>query len=231
MYKYMNKIKIFSAAMIALFVFFVFYMIATNTLAYVPLEPSIVGGSTDVGASTYIASIYKMAIGIAGALAVLMIVIGGIQYTASMGNPGAIGAAKTRIWAAISGLILALFSYIILNTINPDLVNFNLELKQVNIDVSDTSKTFTCWGKAVKNKEKCIEKNKSKNCPAIIYQCEGKKHKEFPDRTNTFIMPPEFVGKNCGTIRNICTEGKSEKSNICTENYDAAIKRCNSNKQ
>jgi len=137
MYKYANTTKIFSAIMVILFAFFVLYIISASALAYVPLEPSIVGGSKNVEPSDYIQNIYQIGIGIAGALAVLILVIGGIKYIASAANPSLKGEAKAQIWAAIGGLILALFSYIILNTINPDLVNFSLKLDSVDIPVSD----------------------------------------------------------------------------------------------
>ena len=50
-----------------------------------------------------------------------MIVIGGIQY---MGDESVFGKteAKNRIFSAILGLIIALGSYVLLNTINPDLL-------------------------------------------------------------------------------------------------------------
>ncbi len=40
--------------------------------------------------------------------------------------------AKKWVFGAISGLILALAAYLILNTINPDLVNWNLEVDSAN---------------------------------------------------------------------------------------------------
>ena len=56
------------------------------------------------------------------ALAILMIVVGGVQYTISWASSSAKGEAKTRIFSAIGGLVLALLSYLILQTINPALV-------------------------------------------------------------------------------------------------------------
>lgn len=69
----------------------------------------------------YFNTIFKIAIGLCGALAVVMIVIGGVQY---MGDESIFGKteAKSKITSAILGLIIALGSYALLNTINPDLL-------------------------------------------------------------------------------------------------------------
>ena len=71
---------------------------------------------------SYIQLIYKFSLGIAGLLVFIMIVWGGIQYTISAGNPALTGDAKDRIFQAIFGLILLALSFIVLNTINPELV-------------------------------------------------------------------------------------------------------------
>lgn len=70
----------------------------------------------------YIAAVYNWAIGVAVTLSMVMVVVGGFQYLVARGNASAIGAAKSRITNAIVGLVLALGSYTILNTINPQLV-------------------------------------------------------------------------------------------------------------
>lgn len=92
--------------------------------AYVPLES--VGGvraGEPISAGSYLASIYQTGIAIAGVLAVLMIVVGGVQYISSGISPSAKEDAKSRITSALLGLLLALISWIILNTINPTLLN------------------------------------------------------------------------------------------------------------
>jgi len=189
MYKNTNTIKILGAIMVILFAFFVLYIISASALAYVPLEPTLVGSSQDepVDAGSYIKKIYQIGIGIAGVLAVLMIVIGGIEYIASAANPTLKGAAKTRIWAAIGGLILALFSYIILNTINPKLVNFDLSLKKVNIKVKTIDKEPKLPPSAVKSTDQ-IEKNAicAKLCKYVEEDCKNN------------------GGKNCGTEKTNC---------------------------
>jgi hypothetical protein len=50
-----------------------------------------------------------------------MIMVGGYMYMTSAGNSASTGKAKGIITDALIGLILALCSWILLNTINPDL--------------------------------------------------------------------------------------------------------------
>ncbi|MEK7151901.1 MAG: hypothetical protein AAB773_00540 [Patescibacteria group bacterium] len=94
------------------------------------LEPSIGGGNANISPGDYFNNIYRLMVGITGVLAVIMIVVGGLEYIASAANPSAKASAKNRIWAAIGGLLLALSSYLILQTINPNLVNFNLNIEK-----------------------------------------------------------------------------------------------------
>ncbi|RZN42892.1 MAG: hypothetical protein EFT35_01515 [Methanophagales archaeon ANME-1-THS] len=51
-----------------------------------------------------------------------MLVIGAIQFTASAALPSARSEAKDRMTGAILGLLLLFATYVILNTINPELV-------------------------------------------------------------------------------------------------------------
>ena len=104
-------------------------------LDYVPLAPLPVGEGgasltrvTDAG--QYIKGAFNLAIGIAAVLAIIMIVIGGIQYmgTESIGGKG---AGLKKIKDAVLGLLLALGSYILLFTINPALTNFSLTIARI----------------------------------------------------------------------------------------------------
>ena len=80
--------------------------------------------------SPYIRGIFALLIGIAGVLAVIMLIVGGIKYMSTDAFSGK-SEAKNTIQNAIGGLLLALGAWIILYTINPGLVNFNLSLTPV----------------------------------------------------------------------------------------------------
>jgi len=73
-----------------------------------------------------IAWFYYFIIGISGLAAFVMLIWGGIAWMTSTGDPSKIGEAKDRIYSAFLGLIIILASYLILNTINPDLIMLNL---------------------------------------------------------------------------------------------------------
>jgi len=73
----------------------------------------------------YVNGIFKIGIALAGALAVIMFVIGGITYMVSA-VVGQKQAAKDMMLNAILGLLLALGSYALLYTINTSLIKFNV---------------------------------------------------------------------------------------------------------
>lgn len=80
----------------------------------------------------YIAGVYKYLLGVAGTVAIVMIMIGGLQYVLSAGGAD-VKKAKKRINDAIIGLILLFSVYIILFAVNgPRLTAFNaLTLTQI----------------------------------------------------------------------------------------------------
>lgn len=63
-------------------------------------------------------------------LAIGMLTVSGLQYIISPAAGGKEEATK-RIWAAITGLLIALSAYLILNTINPNLVGASLDLGNI----------------------------------------------------------------------------------------------------
>lgn len=73
-----------------------------------------------------IGNLYQLALGVSGLLAFGSIVYGAIVYTLAAGNPGGQNEGKEWIKQALLGLLLLVGAYIILNTINPALVNPSL---------------------------------------------------------------------------------------------------------
>ena len=74
------------------------------------------------GPAEYILAIYRFGMLAALLLAMLMIVIGALQYSTSGGDSSKISDAKDRIYKAILGVTLLFGAYILLRTINPELV-------------------------------------------------------------------------------------------------------------
>lgn len=100
---------------------------------YLPLTgiPGVTQGvgaqkaGTDADLSDFFSNMFNLGVGIAGILAVIMLMWGGIEYMTSeaVGNKE---NAKSRITSAIIGLLIVLMSWLILYTINPDILRLNL---------------------------------------------------------------------------------------------------------
>ena len=67
----------------------------------------------------YIRSVYNFSMEIVGIITLVVILIGGIIYVFSIGKPETIQKAKEIITGAITGLILALTSWLLFNTVAP----------------------------------------------------------------------------------------------------------------
>ena len=71
------------------------------------------GGSKEIG--PIIKDIVNALLFILAAVAVIMIVIGGIKYTISQGDSSAITSAKNTILYSVIGLVVAILAYAIVN--------------------------------------------------------------------------------------------------------------------
>ena len=101
---------------------------------YVPLAPlpNITDtGKTTTSLPTYLTGIYRLGIGAAGVLAVLMLVWGGFQYMTTEAVSGK-SESKGVIMNVVWGLATVLASYLLLYTINPRLVDIGLAIGKLN---------------------------------------------------------------------------------------------------
>ena len=73
-----------------------------------------------------IAYFYEWGISIGGLAAFFALVMAGFQYLTSVGDPGKMADARDRISSAITGLLLLLASFLILNVINPELTTLRV---------------------------------------------------------------------------------------------------------
>ena len=93
--------------------------------AYQPLVgiPGLENGAQDL--NTYINQLYFLSISLAALLAVIKIILGGVQWmlTDIVTNKA---DAKKDIWGAILGLLVILSAVLLLETINPQLTNLNV---------------------------------------------------------------------------------------------------------
>lgn len=133
----MNKINLKANIYIIIsFIIFTFSPLTTQrSLAaeqsYKLLSP--IGELTQVSRgsfSSYLQTMVNIAIGLVGAVSVIMLIVGGLQYILTSVNEGAKKEAKERITNAIIGILIILSGYLILNTINPDLLK--LDFPKIN---------------------------------------------------------------------------------------------------
>jgi hypothetical protein len=89
--------------------------------------------------AAYIARFYQIAIAVAGVLAVGIIMAGSLFYTFSGGSTDRQREGKEMIVSAFWGIALLFGSYLILNTINPELITLDLRQREM---VKTTSAEF-----------------------------------------------------------------------------------------
>jgi len=110
-----------------------------ENLGYKFIEPLPIIGDrlTSNGSGTlliqYLGGMYIIILGASAILALFMLVVGGIQYTYVALSPSAKNDAKERIKNALFGLLIVLGAYLILKTINPDLVSPSLVVEKIEV--------------------------------------------------------------------------------------------------
>ncbi len=72
----------------------------------------------------YISAVYRYGIALAGFVAVLILIVSGIQWIMGGASPDNIDAAKERIKNALTGLLIIATTYTFLYIINPELTSF-----------------------------------------------------------------------------------------------------------
>lgn len=111
-----------------------------TVLVQLPGVGDTTGGTTKL--SDYLPAVFNLAIGIAAALAFVMIVLGGITYATTDALSGK-ADGRERITNAIWGLLLVIGAWVILNTINPQILKFNLTLPRPNVSTSTSTALTT----------------------------------------------------------------------------------------
>lgn len=102
-----------------------------------PLPGITTPGQTTTNIQKYLPGAFTFLLGFAGLLAFVMISWSGFQYMTTDAVFGK-SQAKENLTNAIYGLVLVLASYAILYTINPKILDFNLNLQRVPASQSST---------------------------------------------------------------------------------------------
>src|SRR3989338_1798208 len=101
-------------------------------LAPIPLQGAGGNPTEKTNAVQYITGLFRLIIGLAGALAVVMLIFAGIKYMSTDAFSGK-NEAKEIIENALWGLGLVIASWLILYTINPKLVEINFNIEKLPI--------------------------------------------------------------------------------------------------
>lgn len=117
------------------------YVDGADKECYVLLEPlpGMTAVNTNQGLASYLRLVFRLAIGIAGVIAVVKIVLAGIEHMTSE-SPFSKSKAKDKLLNSILGILLLLGSVVILNTINPELLNISLNLAPITGSVTEEDK-------------------------------------------------------------------------------------------
>ena len=102
---------------------------------YQPLAPIALGTAPlqQTDAISYVKNLFIFSIAACVVLAIIMIILGGIQYMSTDAMSGK-SEGKQRIQNALWGLLLAMTSILILYTINPNITNISVLTTKAKID-------------------------------------------------------------------------------------------------
>ncbi len=128
MKNFLNINKLLLLILSVIFLYTIYYIPYTNVAqAQVKLEtalPPIAGQpAPGAGLPEYINYLFIFGLGLITILALTQMIIGGITYILAAGNAARVEDAKDMIFQALFGVGILLISYLLLRTINPDLVN------------------------------------------------------------------------------------------------------------
>lgn len=165
-----KKILISSALIIPIFVFLTNTGYAQTSDNYTLLAPiPCVGGPdtcgnevTETNFNNYIPGIFNLLIGISAAFAVLSLVWGGFQYLSTDAVSGK-SSSKERIKSSLLGLVLVIVAWLILYTVNPELLDIKLDLtlEQVQAPFGDMGNLVGKYGPGIPISGQQIQEDKA----------------------------------------------------------------------
>lgn len=181
---------------------------------------------------SYIRYIFHLAIALTGIIGMGALIYGGILYLISAGKPATLAEAKDQILSAIVGLILLLTSFLILNTINPQLTFLKRPTKEYleelgvlkggieiysegdcNGDVVKTSSSIAVLPNALGNPGKSVKIFNEKNELSVFFYSE----EDFKGNYTCFGEDP-CSSFSKGECKNIGFDAKSVRIEWKTEN-------------
>ena len=133
------------------------------------IYPTAPGAETPITVKTalpeYLKYVFTFAIMIAGLLAFGALIYGGFSYLTSAGDPSKMKDGQDQIIAGFLGLIIVLSSFLILNTINPQLVLPGGALQPGEAGIRIYTVDSCCEAADIENKSLCEDENSFKVPP------------------------------------------------------------------
>lgn len=117
----------------------------------------------------YIKAVYDYGLAVAGILATIVLMGGGLLWLTSTGNESRSSKAKELITGGLSGLVLLLSSWLLLNTINPQLLEFKPIVTKITNKINFVD-NLKCEWKCLGLNDKCEgggENDSIKNSSAL----------------------------------------------------------------
>ncbi len=192
--------------------------------------PGLFEGTQDVDESLfgrYVNSFYIFFAGVAGILAVVMMMWGGFHYITSGGSPARMAQGKEIISNAVIGLILLLTSYLLLNTINPRLTKLRIPTiayvpeilqrgyyceAQGALAVAEAKRQGKLCGAEVKYKD---ESGKEQTCISLAVEDKYKALVNQIDKEVACFLQSEFVTVNGQTSVQITAVADKTARELC----------------
>ena len=78
-------------------------------------------------ASQFIAYLFYLMIAVGSLIGVIVLIVAGLEWVSAYGDAKVINSAKKKITAVFTGLIVLFTSYIVINTLNPAILDVNIE--------------------------------------------------------------------------------------------------------
>ena len=229
----MKKILIIIPIISIIICFFALFSVSFVSAEY-EIEVTLPGGPTagsEVSLKSYIQYIYIFGLSLIGIAALGVLVYGGFMYMMS-DTVVSKEDAKKYIWAAITGLILGLSAYLILNTINSDLVSLTPpELNDLSeskepvkpTDCTDDASACTrcevCVPSGIEEGKKICKNTCDKECATCegdtcVIKEDGTECKEYTNGTckDGVCVGEEKEKKDNGSF---CKKDGECKSDIC----------------
>lgn len=91
----------------------------------------VIGGininDPNITASQFIAYLFYLMIAVGSLIGVIVLIVAGLEWVSAYGDAKVINSAKKKITAVFTGLIVLFTSYIVINTLNPAILDVNIE--------------------------------------------------------------------------------------------------------